>query len=289
MSVTRSFWIVIVVSCLAISPCAKAALEKAAGKASTSIGLAKTAANAWALETDPAMTASGVQPADVTPPLSSYYFLNGELDNTYDPSQYTLDVNPDTGLPDLIYSVEGMNNYTVTGFQVDYYAFPDGNTDPGGGPDSYSDGYPNIKVALTPTLNDPTASTVSYDPDADGNLPDISLPVGEIEDITFTLNTQVYDALNNSADDEGDVPVTKDQYFFQVNLTGPGDAPNNPGLNGASGGINGFLELYDPDLNPDDPNYETITTDIDPSQVPEPASVSLLAISVVGLFRRKPR
>jgi hypothetical protein len=289
MSVTRSIWSVIVVSCLSISPCAKAALEIAAKKASTSIGLAKTAANAWALETDPAITESGVQPAEeVPPPLSSYFFLNGVLQNNYDTSQYTLAVNPDTGLPDLTYSVEGMNTYTITGFEVDYFAYPNGNTDPGGQPDSYTGGYPNIKVALTPTNNDPTASTVTFDPDADGNLPDINLPVGEIDDITFILNPVVEAALN-SGDDTGVVPVTMDQYFFQVNLTGPGDAPNNPGLNTASGGPNGMLTLYDPGLNPDDPDYESITTDINPSQVPEPASMSLLAVSILGLCRRRSR
>ena len=149
MSFTRCVWSVIVVSCLSISPSAKAALEKAAGKASTSVGLAHTAANAWALETDPAITASTAD----GPPLSSYFFLNGELANTYDASVFTLDTDAN-GFPTLQTSVSGLGGFQVTSFQVDYFANPNGNTDPGGGPIVIAAraGNPNTPALPSPRL-----------------------------------------------------------------------------------------------------------------------------------------
>ena len=83
--------------------------------------------------------------------------------------------------------------------------------------------------------------------------------------------------------------VTEDQFFFELNLSGPENPTIVDSANTASGGQNGFLTIYDPSLNPSDPNYEGTTTDIAPSELPEPAGVSLLAISTIGLYRRRSR
>jgi hypothetical protein len=280
MSVTRSFLSVIVISCLAIVTSAKAALEKAAGKASTSVGLAHTAANAWALETDPVIS-NGPSEGD---PLSDYFFLNGTLANTYQTSLFTLDTDPN-GLPSMQNSITGLGGYVVTGFTVDYFANPNGNTDPGGAPDTYSGNgsYPSISVTLTPTENNPLASTLQFNPDADGNEPDINLPVGLVTNIDF-YNPEFSDVVSDSADDGGTPNVTVDQFFFQLNLTGPTDG--NPliidDLNTAFGGPGGIVNIIDP-------NNDNVvpSTEIDPSEVPEPTGASLLGLSVVGLWRRR--
>jgi hypothetical protein len=281
MSLKRTIGSVFVVSCLSIPPCANAALEIAAHKASTSTTLAHTAANAWALETDPAISNA---PGEDTPPLMDYFYLGGNLQNTYDPSQFTLNTDPN-GYPTLQTSVSGLGDYLVTGFTVDYFANPNGFKDPGGVSDTYqgTDGvpeYPSITV---------TAASLTLNPDADGNLPDINLPVGEVDDITFELNSVVEDGLINSADDQGEPNVTVDQFFFQLNLTGSVNPTIIPSLYTSSGGQNGLLTYFDPDLNPNDPNYlmTTVNPNINPSQIPEPASISLLAISGVGLLGRR--
>ncbi len=122
MSLKRTIGSVFIVSCLSIPPCAKAALEIAAHKASTSIGLAHTAGNAWALETDPAISGG---PEEGVPPLMDYFYLGGNLENTYDPTQFTLDTDPN-GYPTLQTSVSGIGDYVVTGFTVDYFYKPNG-------------------------------------------------------------------------------------------------------------------------------------------------------------------
>lgn len=290
MSVVRNISGAIICYCCLFSPRANAALEVAAKKANTSIGLAHTAANAWALETDPAITTAGSQSnsGDDAPPLSDYFFLNGSLSNTYDPSVFTLDTDPN-GLPSIANSVSGLDGFEVTSFTVDYFANPAGNTDPGGKTDSYAGGYPSITVTLSPTANDPLADTLTFNPDADGNEPDINLPVGEVTGINFVLESQVDSALSLGGGTSQQLDATQDQFFFQLNLTGPSNPPplNNP-LYTAFAGPNDFLNLFDPGLSPDDPNYETTTTDIGASELPEPAGLSLLAATTLfGLHRRR--
>jgi hypothetical protein len=204
MCLKRTIGLVFAVSCLAIASQAKAALEIAAKKASTSVGMAHTAANAWALETDPTISNA---PGEETPPLSDYFFSGGVLSNTYDTSQFTLVTDPN-GFPTLQSSVSGLGSYVVTSFTVDYFANPDGFTDPGGAPDSYT-GPDNTKEYPSITV---TGSGLTLNPDADDNLPDINLPVGEVDDITFFLGSLIAGTLNSA--DDGEPNVTGISSFF---------------------------------------------------------------------------
>ena len=188
----------------------KAALEIAAHKASTSVGMAHTAANAW--RSKPTLQSAGTGgrcPAAYGLLLPRRRFVEYVR---YQPVHFGTDPN---GYPTLQSSVSGIGDYVVTGFTVDYFANPNGFTDPVAHPTAIWHGrhpeYPSITV---------TGTGLTLNPDADNNLPDINLPVGEVDDITFVLIRPSPMALINSADD-GEPNVTVDQYFFQLNLTGP--------------------------------------------------------------------
>lgn len=247
-----------------------AALEVAEGHASTSAKLAHTAANAWALETDPSISSSNTVPGEVAePPLQDFYLSSGQLNNIYDTSEFTLD-GDSNGLPDFEHSVNGFNNFYVTSYQVDYYA------NPGGHPDNYSDGYPDVLVTLTPTESDPFAATDTFQPDAAGNLPDLSLPVGLIQDIVFTIPEEEI---------SGNPNATNDIYVFKFNFTGPNTDSYNGSANGVTIDDSSQLVFTDPDTG------DTITNNgppqIDGAYAPEPASLSLLAVGSLGLFARR--
>ncbi len=278
-------WPLISLSCLVVTPCAEAALEKAAGKASTSVGLVNNAANAWKLETDPVISSG---PEEGGPPVSSYY-LSGtnNLMLFYDTTQFKLDTNSNF-MPDLQHSTLGVNNFYVQSYQIDYYANPAGsNTDPGGQPDSYSGTdangeplYPSITVTLNPQASN-DAATDSYNPDADGNLPDMFLPVGLIENIVSVCP---------AGDLTSNPNATQDLVMYDFLFTGPGTTVNNPMANGVGVGPSTSLVFTDPLLPPTDPDA-TVTaagpSNVDSSVVPEPTSASLLGIAAAGLFRRR--
>jgi PEP-CTERM motif len=273
---------IVTVSCLGIAPVANAALEKAAGKASTSATLAHTSANAWALETDPAVT-PGI--SEVPPPLTDYYFTAGQLNNIYDTSQFTLD-GDNNGLPDFTHSVTGQEGFQVTSYDVAYYANSNGFTDPESDLDTYSGGYPYIQVTLTPTPNNPMAATDTFVPDADGNLPDINLPVGQINDIMFNLPITDGPSITNDDSLGGNPNVTIDQYLFQFNFSGPENADIVDALNGVTVDDNSFLTAFDPS---DDSTITVSGSNISGAEVPEPASLSVLGACAAGLlFRRRP-
>jgi hypothetical protein len=285
MPLTGRVWPLVTVSCLALTPCAKAALEKAAGHASTSVGMANTAGNAWALETDPSISNS---PDDGGPPISNYYLSStNNLMLFYDTTQFTLDTNSN-GMPDLQHSTLGVNNFYVESYQIDYYANPSkSNTDPDGKPDSYSGTdsngeplYPSITVTLNPQgSND--AATDTYQSDADGNLPDMFLPVGLIENIVSVCPTG--DLTNNPN-------ASQDLVMYDFLFTGPGTTVNNPLSNGVGVGPSTSLVFTDPSLPTSDPDSTVTvagTSNVDSSVVPEPTSVSLLAVAAAGLFRRR--
>jgi hypothetical protein len=249
------------------------------------VGMANTAANAWALETDPVISTSN---DEVGPPISSYYLSQtNNLMLFYDTSQFKLVTNSN-GMPDLQDSTLGKNNFYVESYQIDYYANPVANTDPGGHPDSYSGTdangeplYPSITVTLDPQPGNPDAATDTYQPDADGNLPDMFLPVGLIENIVSVCPT---DDLTSNAN------ATQDIVMYDFLFTGPGSTVNNPLANGVGVGPSTSLIFTDPSLSPDDPDYTASAngpSNVDGAVLPEPASASLVALSAVGLFRRR--
>jgi hypothetical protein len=273
MLLARRIWPLVIVSCLALSPCAKAALEKAAGKASTSVGMANTAGNAWALETDPSI--SNPPNDGGGPSISSYYLSDTSgLIIYYDTTQFTLDTNSNS-MPDLVDSTSGENGFEVMSYTIDYYANPSQ-------PDSYSGTdsngepfYPSITV---------TATSDTYHADAADNLPDMFRPVGLIENIVSTC--PIGDLGGNQPNATEDLVM----YDFNFTSTGPDEPVYNPAANGVAVAPNAVLTFTDPSLPTNSSDYtETAAgpANIDSAVVPEPASASLLAVVAAGLLGRR--
>jgi hypothetical protein len=251
MFMARRLSIVLVGSCLSLASVAQAALEVKLHEVNTSVGLQPTSSsNIWKLETDP------VTP---DPTLSDYIPISGVLDNTYDPTQYKLAIDPsvDTSLTDpgyrLGYSVESITPFQVTSFEV----------------------MDTIGYYLVQATSDPTVDTItpSTDPAPNG------VEAGAVDDITFSLI---------SSDKNLALPITVDQDFFQLNLVSlSGNPVIVPDLYSASGGPDGSITIEDPagDIDTTNPGDGTITT----SYLPEPAEASLLLIGVIGLMARRRR
>lgn len=251
---------------LAMVASAKAALEVAAGKVNTSVGLAHTAANAWALETDP---------QEVDPTLVPFYPLSGSLNNSYDPTQFSLNTDPD-GQYALGYSVQGLNYYEVTSFEVLFKGQDE--------EDSYSTGYPYVLVTEDPSHpGDSIATDVA---NGIGDMPDLADPIGQVDDITFNLI---------ASDKNLATSVTQDQLFFQLNLTQLSEVPTitDPEYS-VFGNQTSFLTI-------EDPSGDQMTTTFDPtgdgnggptivaSYLPEPASLGIGALASMVLLSRRRR
>src|ERR1700761_4822488 len=89
------------VACLGIASSAQAALQVSLHQVNTSVGLKPTnATNQWKLQTDPAIENISNDPVE--------YTLGAELNNTYDPTQFSLAVSPISGTYALGYSVQGI-------------------------------------------------------------------------------------------------------------------------------------------------------------------------------------
>jgi hypothetical protein len=252
-------WSALALSCVAVtSGTAQAALEVALHEVNTSVGLKATnATNQWKLQTDP----------QVNDPDSSLVPLAGALDNTYDPTQFSLDVGPGgnpllaEGVPDyqLGYSVQGDDPFKVTSFDVFYN----------------NGGYYHVSASSDPRFDNVTP----VDEPSGGEA-------GLVEHINFVLDP----SLKNEV-----LPANQDQNFFELNLTALENTPNIIPMSYSTGGSPGdFVTIGDPG---DGANTHTITfggtgDDGDPvvfqtSYLPEPTAVGVLCIGAFGLMSRK--
>jgi hypothetical protein len=252
---------IISLSCFLAAPAAQAALEVAAGKVNTSVGLtkanAKTATQQWQLETDPQMTTGPILPeSDQT--LGNYFPVSGVMDNTFDPTQYQLETDP-SGNFALGYSVYGIDPFQVTSFKVVCL-----DTETGLNDGSYFevDATTNPLVDTVTTFGDPN-------PNAE---------TGQVDDITYSL-------ISSAKGPNSPLPITQDQLFFGLNLIALEDTPNiNPQLYSAFGGPNGTLTISDGGGNT---NTVSGPDNFTTSYVPEPASGALLAVGALGLLKRR--
>jgi hypothetical protein len=255
---------VIVGSCFFLGSAAQAALEVELHEVNTSVGLAKTAANTWKLETDPVMTPSNA-PADIPEGelLSDFYPVSGVLDNTFDPKSFYLatTVAGDESAPlGLGFSVDGVDPFGVSSFEV-LCLDPDGVNR-----GSY-------------ILVQQTAGNGEADSITDVGNPDQAMETGQVDDINYYLI-----ASDKSATEP--MPVTVDQDFFELNLVPlTGNPVIVPDLYSASGGADGALTISDGNGNTDTTTTEngTFTT----SYVPEPTSAVLLGIPSLLLLKRR--
>lgn len=257
----------IAVSCLFAASSANAALEVAAHKVNTSAKLAHTAANAWALETDPSEDTATGAPVD-----PSFYATSGEFNNTYDTSQFFLETDS-IGDYALGASVKGVGDYQVTSFDVLFKGLDS--------EDNYNSGYPYIHVYQ----DIPGHSAFQIVDNGIGDSPNLSDPLGAVDHIMFNLV---------ASDDPSTYPsITSDPFFFTLVLGSYSDNPTmTPGMNMVTVDDTSFLNIGDP-------GGDTINTPYDPTAyfgaptidgsdaVPEPAGASLLAIGAAGILARR--
>ncbi len=244
---------------------AEAALQVALGEVNTSVGLAPTTTkNKWALQTDPAIDNS----ATTGPDLSQDIPMEGMLNNSFDPTKFTLDTDPfpnPTTVPPapapgaitygLGFTVMGLGAYQVVGFKVE----------------TVGDGL--ISVQQNPTFGQPDIVTGDI-----GGTPD-----GNILDIHFKL----VPSMRNLA-----LPATEDQLFYQINLTQIPDTTDfDPGVATTFVNNDSFLMIGPADPTaPPGQNLMTGPSGINgSSNVPEPTSLSLLVLGAIGLANRRRR
>ena len=235
----------------------RAALQVTLGEVNTSVGLKPTTTkNKWALQTDPASD---------NPDLSQDIPMEGMLNNSFDPTKFTLDMdpfaNPLTTPPNAItyglgFTVMGLGAYQVVGFEVETV---------GGG---------DISVQQNPTFGQPDLVTGNI-----GGTPD-----GNILDIHFKL----VPSMRNLA-----LPATEDQLFYQINLTQIPTIENfDPGVATTFTNPDSFLMIGPADPSaPPGGNLMTGPSGINgSSSVPEPTTLALLTLgSLTAASRRRRR
>jgi hypothetical protein len=244
------------VICLGLSSIAQGAAETKLKEANTSIGVLPTsAANQWKLITDPAISTPA--PTDTSEDdeiidPTKYLVIGGSLDNTYDATDFHL-LQDATNNYAAGVSVEGVLPYYVTGFDV---LMNDGG---------------DIKVAVDPT--NPAVDTITKTGTTDMG------EAGEVDDITFAL----------IGDLRGEAKTADmDQNFFDLVLV------DNEGVTGPPTTGMAFGNPDDPNnqillgpVDPTDPLTVPITF-INPSEVPEPASATLMLVGAGFMaFRRR--
>jgi hypothetical protein len=262
----RSSIVVLSIS-LGIASAAKAGLEKELGEVDTSVGLTKanavTATQKWELTTDP------LDPVLQEDSSLDMYPLIGSLNNSWDPTKFNLATDTDPNAVNqyptenplffaLGYTVMGVGPFEVTSFTVDMTG-----DDPGDGGGS---------ITVSENDADPGVDSISDTGDYLGT------PTGMITDV-------VYQVIPSDRDEE--LTIANDQDFYQINLFQIGTDPNfDPGIATASAGPDSYLDVTDFDGT----TVPIPSSDIMPSQTPEPASAALLGMAAIGLLaRRRPR
>jgi hypothetical protein len=249
---------------------ADAALQVALGEVNTSVDVKPTTTkNKWKLETDPSIASPLAGPD-----LDDYIPVAGSLCDSYDPTEFQLAINPNTGTYGLGYTVQGEGPFEVTGFDV--------QTNDGG----------FIDVRENPTPGGPDIVTLL------GNTGG-----GESGNILNIMYQVIPDRTDEVA------PADTDQLFYQVNLTQiqdtddavtPDDGTFNPGIVTAFGNVNSFLTIST--TNPNSGGNPSYTTDFSAtggpgggpnffpsSNVPEPTTAVVGIIGIAGLLGRPSR
>lgn len=268
------------ISCTSTAQNAHAALAAAEGvdtvSVKTSLKLAKTAANDWAIETDPA-----IQSADSIPTLpyslSDYVPVFGSLSNSYDPTMSTLATDPN-GNYDLSSSVSGLGAYEPT--QLIVYL---------------NNGSVTVNSSGTTTTGDPTSGEAG-DVDVFFQL----IPGEQGTALTADLDQFFFQIMLNTLSPDqttpGDITLfasPTDSVIFE-----PESLVNDPAGTDYTGTPpelpDGSVTVTDNGLaiqGPDDSStFYALDGDIVPTTVPEPISTGFLAIgSTVTLMRRRRR
>ncbi len=235
-------------------------MQVALGEVNTSVGVKPTTtANKWKLQTDPSEDSTSVTD------FSTYIVSSGALSNSYDPTKFQLDVDPNTLTYALGATVEGLGAYEVTSFEV---LMKNG-------------GF--ITVAANPTPGGPDILTPSG-PNATGG------EAGEVLDVHYQLiPDRKADAL----------PANMDQFFYEINLVQIGNNPNfDPGVVTTFGdaGVAFFTVVPTNPTSPNPPITTLFNATSGPgggpnfqttSNVPEPTSLGLLGIAAISLLGRR--
>jgi PEP-CTERM motif-containing protein len=261
MRFARLLGLTIFASGFALAGQAEAALQVVLGEVNTSVGIKPTTtANKWKLQTDPSVDPS------VTNVFDTYIPSEGSLCNSFDPTKFTLAVNPNTGTYGLGYTVDGLGAYEVLAFDVELT----------------SGGY--VDVHANPTPGGPDLVTLL------GNTS--GTPDGNILNIYYQL---IPDRVEDAA------PADTDQLFYEINLDQIGTSPTfTPGVVTTFGNVNSFFTVVPTSGSP--AGSQPITTDFSAtggigggpnfqssSNVPEPTSLSLLTLGAVALAKRRNR
>jgi hypothetical protein len=260
MRIARLFGLAILATGFALAGEAQAALQVVLGEVNTSVGIKPTTtANKWKLQTDPSVTPN----ANV---FDTYIPSEGSLCNSFDPTKFTLAVNPNTGTYGLGYTVDGLGAYEVIAFDVELT----------------SGGY--VDVHANPTPGGPDLVTLL------GNTS--GTPDGNILNIFYEL---IPDRVEDAA------PADTDQLFYEINLNQIGTSPTfTPGVVTTFGNVNSFFTVVPTSGSPagsvpittnfsatggigGGPNFQSS------SNVPEPTSLSLLGLGAVALAKRRNR
>ena len=257
---------------------AHAAAQVALHEANTSVGIKPTStANKWKLETDPAMV--------MDPDIDNYTPYEGSLSNTYDPTEFALATNPQTGLytigdtvqpyyPTVVYDAvqpqAQMSYFNVVSF--------------------------NVETSLGDIFVNSTGDFLQG-PDSSTQLPpnsNLGVETGSVFNVVFQSTSYFTDGTANPDPPENpdDLPdSTYDLIDYEINLNQINTGPTfTTGLVTAYGGDGDYFTSVDKNATDlSDPNsYATAYPPfISTSVAPEPASACVFALLGGLLMKRR--